>query len=245
MPSFRAYEGHLLTFGAHPEPGQAPSSQVPPTSTLAETLDRLLGLGVKFFVAWHPDCPAAFLRWKDATGLAEWRSRAWEAFSSPPVIVDVTEQVPAWLAAPAGLFCPSHEALGSGHAACPGVKRVDSDWTFGSFCWVAPQGGLRCRAFAATAEEEAAHTAATGHDDWLAILPHSEPFPNPGPRERTICRRRHANEVSAPPTTKSVFSLQSRPTLNSSPWQRSIVEVTSLLSQRAAERKERLPREFF
>lgn len=149
-----------------------------------EAVERVLAAGFRFYVAWHPDRTTAFLRWKDADRLADWRSRRGEHLPGAPTIVDVTEQIKTWLAAPHPLFCPQHAALGREHADCRGTKCVDSDWTPGSFCWVGLNDLERCRAFAATNEEETAHTAATGHDDWLVVLPHAEPFPNVGPRVR-------------------------------------------------------------
>lgn len=140
----------------------------------------------RWWIAWHPDCPAAFLRWKHDAALAEWRSRAWEAFNGPPTIVEVTHLFEAWRAVTprSPTFCVEHAALG--HAGCDDLKWVDSDLTVGAFCWVVPAGGLRCRAFAGTEGEERDHTNLSGHDDWLVLLPHAEPFPNPGPRVRKI-----------------------------------------------------------
>ena len=138
------------------------------------------------FVVAAGDGPVAFLRAKSADALAAtWTGRSWEAFRSPPEILDVTDQMQDWLAAGAPpVFSRTHGALG--HAACAALTPIDSDWTPGAFCWVVAEDGIRCRAFAQSEAQEAAHTAATRHDDWLIVHPRTEPGVNPGVRTRRI-----------------------------------------------------------
>lgn len=169
---------------------------LPPT--LQATFDRLVARGVRYWVAWHPDFPNdAVLRPRSRARMEEvWGARQWTRFGGAPRIVDVTDAIPSlWASAHAEcpgtpgrywwpwrvLFVPP-ASLACAGAAPPGAF----DLTLSDMCWLPVAGYVvlggcnpdelevgawcyPCGAPAATAEEETAHAAATGHDDWLDV----------------------------------------------------------------------------
>lgn len=47
----------------------------------------------RWYVAWTPDHPEAFLRKKTLRGFEEWRDRTWKDLPAPPLILDVTHDI--------------------------------------------------------------------------------------------------------------------------------------------------------